>query len=135
MGVEPFLSASSVIAVMAQRLVRRLCDACKEPYEPLEAELAELGLDGYERKPGEVIYRAVGCPECVQSGYRGRQGIHELLEVEDSVRSLVMQNSPSSSIKKAAVGEGMQTLREDGAQKVLLGQTTIDEVMRVTAED
>ena len=135
MGVEPFLSASSVIAVMAQRLVRRLCDSCKEPYEPLEAELAEIGLAGYTRKKGEVIYRAVGCPECLNSGYKGRQGIHELLQVEDSVRSLVMQNSPSSSIKKAAVSEGMKTLREDGARKVLLGQTTIDEVMRVTAED
>ncbi len=135
MGVEPFLSASSVIAVMAQRLVRRLCDACKEPYEPLEAEMAELGLEGYKRKKDEIIYRAVGCPECLNSGYKGRQGIHELLQVEDSVRSLVMQNSPSSSIKKAAVSEGMKTLREDGARKVLLGQTTIDEVMRVTAED
>ena len=120
---------------MAQRLVRRLCDSCKEPYEPLDAELAEIGLAGYKPKKGEVIYRAVGGPECLNSGYKGRQGIHELLQVEDSVRSLVMQNSPSSSIKKAAVSEGMKTLREDGAQKVLLGQTTIDEVMRVTAED
>jgi general secretion pathway protein E len=135
MGVEPFLSASSVIAVIAQRLIRRLCDACKEPYEPLPAEMAELGLEGYKRKKDEVIYRAVGCPECLTSGYRGRQGIHELLQVEDSVRSLVMQNSASTSIKKAAVEEGMKTLREDGAQKVLMGQTTIDEVMRVTAED
>jgi general secretion pathway protein E len=135
MGVEPFLSASSVIAVIAQRLIRRLCNACKEPYEPLPAEMAELGLEGYKRKKDEVIYRAVGCPECVTSGYRGRQGIHELLQVEDSVRSLVMQNSASTSIKKTAVAQGMQTLREDGACKVLMGQTTIDEVMRVTAED
>ncbi len=136
MGVEPFLSASSVIAVMAQRLVRGVCGDCKEEYEPLLDELVKIGFRDPERvQKDNTFYRAVGCEECFGSGYRGRLGIHELLHVGDDVRSLVMQNAPATELKKAAVGDGMKTLREDGALKVLAGTTTIDEVMRVTAED
>jgi len=136
MGVEPFLSASSVIMVMAQRLIRMLCPSCKEPYKPLRQELVNLGLkDPDEALETNTFYRANGCPECFGSGYKGRGGIHELLMIDDEIRSLVMQNSPASLLKKAAMARGMLTLREDGAEKVLRGWTSIDEVMRVTAED
>jgi len=136
MGVEPFLSASSVVAVMAQRLVRCLCPDCKEPHLPLVDELRKLGFKDPEavRRDGR-FFRAVGCSACVGTGYRGRMGIHELLVVDEDVRSLVMQNADASLLKKKAIERGMQTLREDGAQKVLAGNTSIDEVMRVTAED
>ncbi|MGB0590868.1 MAG: type II secretion system ATPase GspE [Myxococcota bacterium] len=135
MGVEPFLSASSVIAVMAQRLVRTVCKECREPYTPLPAELKKLGLEPSDVKPEHTIYRAVGCPACFDSGYAGRWGIHELLQVDDDIRSLVMQNTASSIIKRRAVELGMHTLRDDGVAKVLSGHTTMDEIMRVTAED
>ena len=136
MGVEPFLSASSVIAVMAQRLVRRVCPSCREAYDPLDAELGELGLTDFAAtRAGHTLYRAAGCSECNDSGYRGRLGIHELMHMGDEVRSLVMQNADSSQLKRTAISVGMKTLRDDGAIKVLAGLTTIDEVMRVTAED
>jgi general secretion pathway protein E len=135
MGVEPFLSASSVIAVMAQRLVRTVCKECRELYTPLPAELTKLGIAPSDVRPEHTIYRAVGCSECFDSGYAGRWGIHELLQVDDDIRSLVMQNTPSSLIKKRAVELGMKTLRDDGVTKVLNGHTTMDEIMRVTAED
>ena len=136
MGIEPFLSASSVIAVMGQRLVRKLCSACKELYVPLVDELYKLGLPNPEkiRQEGR-FYRATGCSECFESGYRGRMGIHELMRVDDDVRAHVMKNSDATALKRTAVANGMKTLREDGALKVLAGQTSIDEVMRVTAED
>ncbi len=136
MGVEPFLSASSVIAVMGQRLVRALCKHCKQRYVPLVDELIKIGFENPEevRHTGE-FYKAVGCDECFQTGYRGRMGIHELMIVNDEIRSLVMQNTAANLIKRAATKAGMKTLREDGALKVLAGRTTIDEVMRVTAED
>jgi general secretion pathway protein E len=136
MGVEPFLSASSVIAVMGQRLVRKLCQRCKQAYVPLISELDKIGFADPEAvQRDNVFYRANGCAECFQTGYRGRMGIHELMLVNDDIRSLVMQNTAANLIKRAATKNGMKTLREDGALKVLMGQTAIDEVMRVTAED
>jgi general secretion pathway protein E len=136
MGVEPFLSASSVIAVMAQRLVRGVCKVCREPYQPLRGELEKLGVTEMKGELAKAtFFRAVGCPECYGSGYAGRSGIHEMLLVNDDIRGLVMQNTPASILKKTAVDQGMLTLRMDGAQKAMHGWTTIDEVMRVTAED
>jgi general secretion pathway protein E len=136
MGVEPFLSASSIIAVMAQRLVRKVCSSCQETYEPLADELIKLGITDPESALREHTFlRGKGCEECFSSGYAGRLGIHELMLVEDDLRSLVMQNAPATHLKKAAIAHGMKTLRDDGALKALSGQTTIDEVMRVTAED
>ncbi|MEE2779540.1 MAG: type II secretion system ATPase GspE [Myxococcota bacterium] len=136
MGVEPFLSASSVIAVMGQRLVRGLCKECREPYTPLRDELVKVGFEDPEAiLRDHTLYRAVGCDACLGSGYRGRMGIHELMQVTDEVRSSVMKNDPASKLKQAAVEGGMKTLRDDGTLKVLMGQTTLDEVMRVTAED
>ena len=136
MGIEPFLSASSVIAVMGQRLVRRLCKQCKIRYVPLLSELEKIGFPEPEKiqREGE-FHKAVGCSECFMTGYRGRLGIHEMMLVNDDIRTLVMQNTASNLIKRAAVAAGMKTLREDGAMKVLMGQTSLDEVMRVTAED
>jgi general secretion pathway protein E len=136
MGVEPFLSASSVIAVMAQRLVRTLCSECKEPHIPLVAELERLGVEDPERALKEnTFYKAVGCDTCTNTGYKGRLGIHELMQVTDDVRSVVMKNAPATEIKHVATGGGMTTLRGDGTLKVLAGRTSIDEVMRVTADD
>jgi general secretion pathway protein E len=135
MGIEPFLVSSSVIAVMAQRLVRRVCAACREPYQPSREELEELGI-APQRLMGRTIYKAgEGCPQCKRTGYRGRTGIHELLVVDDEVRSLVMKNADAATIRRAATARGMNTLREDGADKVIEGFTTIEEILRVTQED
>ncbi len=136
MGIEPFLTASSVIAIMAQRLVRKLCNACKQPYVPLIDELERMGVAEPEKvRLQGTFFRGVGCTECYQTGFRGRMGIHEMLIVNDDVRSLVMQNAAASLIKKAAIKGGMKTLREDGVLKAMTGSTALDEVMRVTAED
>jgi len=138
MGVEPFLVASSLTAILAQRLVRRVCTDCREEYEPTDEELAEISLSKAELKEkfGVVrLYRAVGCPACNKNGYRGRTGIYELLVVDDDVRQLVLKNVDSSSIKKKAISKGMSTLLTDGGHKVAHGETTVAEVLSVTQED
>jgi len=135
MGIEPFLVASSVIAVMAQRLLRRVCPTCRQPYRPSIEELRQLGISADDLE-GRTVYRpGPGCAECKQTGYRGRLGIHELLVVDDEVRNLTMKSSDSSSIRRVAAAKGMTSLREDGSDKVLRGLTTIEEVLRVTQED
>jgi general secretion pathway protein E len=135
MGIEPFLVSSSVIAVMAQRLIRRICAGCRIAHEPTPAELREIGIST-EALAGRPIYRiGPGCPACKQRGYRGRIGIHELLVVDDAVRNLIMQKADASQIRRLATSRGMPTLREDGARKVLEGITTIEEILRVTQED
>lgn len=134
MGVEPFLVASSLVAVMAQRLVRTICPHCKVAYEPTKEELAEVGLTIADLSDGKV-YRGEGCSECLQTGYRGRTGIYELMLVSDKIRQLVLKNVDSNTIKKQAIAEGMTTLRDDGAAKIAAGKTTIEEVLRVTQED
>jgi general secretion pathway protein E len=134
MGVEPFLVASSLIAVLAQRLVRRLCNECKVPYSPSDEELADVGLSREAANRG-TIFRSVGCRECLNKGYRGRTGIYELLLIDDDIRALVTGNANSNIIKRKAVEHGMRTLRDDGVRKALEGVTSLDEVMRVTQED
>lgn len=134
MGIEPFLVASSILAIMAQRLLRVVCPYCKEPHEPTDAELRELGITR-DLLHGQVIYRARGCPECLDTGYKGRNGIYELLLIDDEVRNLIMQGVDSNTIKKKALARGMKTLRDDGVRLVLIGKTTIEEVLRVTQED
>jgi len=135
MGVEPFLVSSSVIAVMAQRLVRRVCPSCREPYQPTREEIEELGLPAHEIM-GHTIYKAgPGCDDCKRTGYKGRSGIHELLVVDDEIRNLVMKSADASAIRRAATAQGMNTLRGDGAEKVLQGITSIEEILRVTRED
>ena len=132
MQVEPFLVASALMAVLAQRLVRTICVVCKESYVPTKEELQEIGL-----KPSEVkeLWRGKGCDVCQHTGYLGRIGIFELMLVEDDIRQLILQNKDSNAIKAKARQNGMVTLREDGAIKVKLGITTIEEVTRVTRDD
>jgi general secretion pathway protein E len=133
MGVEPFLVASSLVAVLAQRLVRVLCKDCREAYEATPAELREIGVRPPDR-PVQV-YRPSGCAGCNYSGYRGRVGIFELMLVDDAIRQMVSGNIDSKSIKKKAQEGGMQSLRSDGARKVLQGITSVAEVLRATEEE
>jgi general secretion pathway protein E/type IV pilus assembly protein PilB len=135
MGIEPFLVASTIEAVMAQRLVRRLCKACREPYEPEQDGLPrdfpwEEFVEG-----GGPLYRERGCRECRQLGFAGRQGIFELCQTTDGVRQLAHDRASSWEIRKAALADGMRTLRQDAWIKVLDGTTTVDEVLRVTKGD
>ncbi len=142
MGVEPFLVSSSVVAVLAQRLVRRLCDHCKKPHHPSIDELRGLGLGDaamttlrQAQARGMTIYQANGCKECLDKGYRGRSGIYELLAVDEEIRVLVSTNANAGTVRAKAMENGMRTLRDDGIRKVLDGITSIDEVARVTQED
>ncbi len=136
MGTEPFLVSSSVIAVMAQRLVRRVCDRCRRPLVcPTAEALAEIGVTPASAS-GQTLYAAgAGCARCKHTGYRGRTGIHELLVMDDDVRSCIMKNADAAEIRRVATAHGMPTLRDDGAAKVLAGDTTIEEVLRVTQDD
>ncbi|MBI3185229.1 MAG: type II secretion system ATPase GspE [Myxococcales bacterium] len=137
MGVEPFLVASSLTAILAQRLVRRVCPDCRQAYSPTDEELREVGLSKAKllELGAAQVYRATGCAACNRNGYRGRTGIFEFLVVDDAIRQLVLKNVDSSSIKRQAVDNGMLTLLEDGARKVAVGETTIAEVLSVTQED
>ncbi len=134
MGVEPFLVSSSIIGILAQRLVRVLCPVCKEAYEPTDDELGELGLKRAELTGG-VLNRPAGCSECKQTGYHGRLGIYELLLVDDKIKALVMSGADAGTIKQKAVEYGMLTLRHDGAKKAAKGVTSAEEVIRVTHEE
>jgi general secretion pathway protein E len=133
MGVEPFLVASSLVAVLAQRLVRVLCPECRVGYEATHEELLEIGI----RPPDEAVrvYRAAGCVACNYTGYRGRIGIFELMLIDDEIRSKVTQNVDSKSIKQVAASKGMRSLRADGARKVMLGVTSVAEVLRATEDE
>jgi general secretion pathway protein E len=138
MGVQPFLVASSLVGVLAQRLVRVLCRECKKPYVPTAEELSLAGISQRvlaEAGHPKVLYKAVGCLACQKTGYLGRTGIYELMLVDDDIRQLVLKNVDSNSIKKRAVEGGMLTLMDHGAYKVALGLTTAAEVLSVTAED
>jgi general secretion pathway protein E len=149
MGIEPFLIASSLVGLMAQRLVRRPCFECARPIRPSEEVLRELGLDaglfysgryrppatkGARDLPPGTILEAVGCPACLQVGYRGRTGIYEMLMINDAIRRLTLDKADAGQIRNAAAAAGMVSLRSDGARKVLQGLTTAEEVMLVTAE-
>jgi general secretion pathway protein E len=134
MGVEPFLVASSLAGVLAQRLVRRLCSECKAEHNPSDAELADVGIDRAQLL-GHTIYKPVGCDVCQTVGYRGRLGIYEFLAASDEIKTLIIENADAGKVKKKAVELGMRTLREDGFLKVLSGHTSLDEVMRVTQVD
>jgi general secretion pathway protein E len=132
MGIEPFLVASSVVAVLAQRLLRRICPDCKRSYQASAEELSRLDL-----APGTAItlYRGAGCAACSQTGYRGRTGIFELMILDDDIRRLIGGKADSTAIKQAAVAKGMVTLKQEGAERVLQGHTTLEEVMRITQQE
>ncbi len=135
MGIEPFLVASSVEGIVAQRLVRGLCKACRQPLEVDKEFLREhnFPIDRLEKEG--PIYEAVGCDECRGNGYKGRTGIFEILPVTDEIRPLVIAHASASAIKQQSLAHGMKTLRDDGWDKVLAGVTTIDEILRVTEDD
>jgi len=161
MQIEPFRVRSTVIGVLAQRLVRVLCEHCREPYPATPHELEQLGIDaartrlregrrlassyqvhgahyvpvGWQGGEPPTIYRAVGCSRCDNKGFTGRKGIYELLIADDAVGAMVLKNADAQSIKRAAQGQGMDSLRDDGARKVLEGVTTVEEVLTATQED
>jgi general secretion pathway protein E len=165
MGVEPFLIRSSVIGILAQRLVRILCPHCKVPYEAKPYELEQLGLTPeriehrrkrkdipgtryYPREAADspdpldidvskpvIFHRNGGCDKCGQTGFSGRRGIYELLLMDDAISPLILQNADAQTVKRAAFEQGMDSLRDDGARKVLAGLTTADEVLAATQED
>lgn len=132
MGVEPFLVASSVEGVLAQRLVRRICRRCKEPYRPSEAVWEYLVAQGFVQDSEPILWRGRGCQDCRSSGYSGRTGIFEVLVMDDDLRDLVLKKASSHGIREMAMEKGMRTLYQDGMLKVALGITTVEEVERVT---
>ncbi len=134
MGIESFLVSSSVVAIAAQRLVRTICPVCKTAYKPGDDELLEIGITRNSLKDG-VIYKGNGCGNCVNTGYKGRTGIYEILVIDDEIRSMITRGVDSSMIKKAAVNKGMTSLKEDGMKKIIEGITTVREVLRVTQEE
>ncbi|HEX3541359.1 MAG TPA: ATPase, T2SS/T4P/T4SS family [Acidimicrobiales bacterium] len=134
MGVEPFLVGSALDCIVAQRLARRLCDKCKERYQPSRLELSTVGWD-IEAEGGEIptVYRPVGCSKCSRTGYYGRFAIHEVLTVTEDVERLIVERGHTDDIKKLAISEGMLTLRQSGLRTVRSGMTSIEEVLRVIA--
>lgn len=133
MGVEPYLVSSSVIGVVAQRLMRRICNNCKEEYQPEHDILRGLGLDDPQYKDAKY-YRGRGCEECKFLGYRGRTAIYEIMKMTEEVRELTVQRVPASQIKRNALNQGMKTLRMNALEKVLDGTSTLEELIRVTQE-
>jgi general secretion pathway protein E len=127
MGVEPFLLASTVTAIAAQRLVRRLCPDCKAPYTPSQRELDELGIT---KKPREPFYKPVGCESCRSIGYRGRLGLYEIAEVDDHLRAMIHDNASEAQMS-AYVFRARQTLLQSGAAHVMNGLTSAEDVLRV----
>lgn len=130
MGIESFLASSSLIGVMAQRLVRIICPNCKDPLTPSEEILQEI-----KAPKGTIIYHGKGCEECRYTGYKGRTGIFELMIITENIRRLILDKTSANIIKQKAISQGMQTLRENGWQKVREGVTTVEEVLRVTQEE
>lgn len=135
LGVEPYLVSSSVIAILAQRLVRRVCQNCKTLTTPNERDLKALGIDVSELDSNAKFYTGAGCDKCFQTGYRGRTGIYELMLIDENIQDLVYKQETAGVIKKAALESGLRTLRIDGVRKVLEGQTTVAEILRVTQAD
>jgi type IV pilus assembly protein PilB len=133
MGVEPFLVTSALDCVVAQRLARRLCDKCKEPYQPSEAELVEAGWPGEDLEQGEwpTLQRAIGCTSCGRTGYRGRFAIHEVMPMSEEIERMVIERRSNEDIQKVAEMQGMITLRGDGLRKAAQGQTSLEEIFRV----
>ena len=135
MGIEPFLVSSSIIGVLAQRLVRRICPDCRKSYQPHPEQLRELGIKEVSfRKLDRRFFRGDGCDNCRQTGYRGRIGIHELLVMSEGVKNTILESSDSDTIKKQGLKEKMITLRRDGVNKILHGLTTAEEILSITSE-
>ena len=134
MGIEPYLIASSVVIVMAQRLVRRLCSACKKPYKPSVDVLRSIGLSEKDAE-GITFYEPIGCEECLQMGYKGRLAIYELMEMTTEIARLTIERADMARLRKQASADGMTLLLEDGLRKIKEGLTTIDEVLSVASTE
>jgi len=135
MGAEDYLLTSTVNGILAQRLVRTLCQKCRQPHKALPEVIEQMSLRRYQPEGDIVLYRPVGCPDCAGTGYWGRFCIVEMMTMTDNLRSLVMRHATAGDIRAAAIMEGMETMFEDGVRKSLVGTTTIEEVLRVTRED
>jgi general secretion pathway protein E len=133
MGVQPFLIASSLAAVVAQRLIQTLCNDCKQPTEYSEKELAQLAITDIPKDA--KFFKAVGCPKCNFRGYDSRTTVCELLTITDEIRPLIMEKSDSNKLKKLAIKQGMRTLRQDAMRKVFEGITSVEEMSRVINEE
>lgn len=134
MGIKPFLVASAIMAIMGQRLIRMLCQECRRPAEPTDVDLRSVGLKR-EDLGGQTIYEPAGCPVCENKGYRGRQGVYELMEMSADLRDMAFDLKTAQELRSKARSEGMVTLQEDAVRKVLSGRTTIEEVLRITHRD
>lgn len=133
MGVKPFLVASAVMAIMAQRLIRMLCQHCRVPYDPTDVELRQVGISRDQlMSSGSQIYQPGGCDKCDNKGYRGRKGIYELLEMSADLRDMTFERRPTMELRAKAISQGMYTLQRDGVRKLLAGLTTLEELLRVT---
>ncbi len=133
MGVEPFLVSTSLVGIIAQRLVRRICPHCRQPTQATQDQLARLGL---EKIPSQAnVYKAVGCDQCYHTGYKGRVGIYELLPIDEDLRSVILKNPDAVSLRQSAMAKGFKPMRYDGLRKILQGVTTIEEVLATTQED
>jgi general secretion pathway protein E len=126
--------SSSLIAILAQRLLRRICSFCKETYKPSATELKELAIDPELLKDAK-FHQGTGCDKCFDTGYRGRIGIYELMPINEEIRELIYRRESAGKIKKKALQFGMKTLRMDGARKAIAGTTTVAEVLRITQSD
>ena len=133
MEIEPFLVGSALDSVVAQRLARRLCERCRQPYTPVATEIAALGFWVDPDQPLPVLYQPGGCQVCSNTGYRGRIAIHEIMAVSEEIERLAVRRASSAEIKKIAIAEGMLTLRQDGWSKAQMGLTSIEEILRVVA--
>jgi len=134
MGLREFLLTSTVNGAAAQRLVRTLCRHCREPFRPMPELIEQLGLDRYDKGRDIVLHKAVGCPECNGSGYYGRTSIFEVLAVDDAIRRLILRHAEANELQRAAIEQGMRTMYDDGVMKALAGETTVEEVLKVTRD-
>jgi type IV pilus assembly protein PilB len=131
MGLEPFLISASLEGILAQRLLRRICKVCRTAYEPDKEVINMLDVDALEIT-NKKFYFGKGCAECSRSGYRGRQGLFELMTITDSLRTMISQRAPTLVLKQKAIEVGMRPLREDGIRCIFDGHTTIEEVLKYT---
>jgi type IV pilus assembly protein PilB len=134
MGIEPFLIASSVNLIMAQRLARIVCPKCREAHELPASVLIDLGTPEDQARP-ITAYRGVGCQNCGGTGFRGRTSLYEVMRMTEEIKDLVLSGASATELKRQAVADGMKTLRMSGVEKICEGMTTVEEVMRVTMSD
>ncbi|RYG65627.1 type II secretion system protein GspE, partial [bacterium] len=136
MGIEPFLISSSIVGILAQRLIRTICPSCKESYEAPRELFARYGFPMPSEEEGGArdtftLYKGAGCEKCKGSGYKGRTGVHEMMMMSDEIRDKVLEHAPAHILRNLAVANGMRTLQDDAVSKILNGSTTVDEVLRV----